>query len=145
MGTLYDEDIAAWAREQAALLRDRQWEQLDLEHIAEEIAELNLRERHELAHRYTLLLSHLLKWRFQPDRRCSSWRNTLRDQRTRIARLLSRTPSLKHVMDDAEWLADIWGDALDKAVHEAGLDYDAIPETWPWTIGQVQSQAFFPD
>lgn len=90
MGTRYDQDIAAWAQEQAALLRDRQWEQLDFEHIAEEIAELNLLERHELAHRYVILLSHLLKWRYQPERRCSSWRNTIHHQRSRIERLIAR-------------------------------------------------------
>jgi hypothetical protein len=33
----YDIDIIAWANEQARLLRERHFDQLDIEHIAEEI------------------------------------------------------------------------------------------------------------
>ncbi|KQV84979.1 hypothetical protein ASD15_07545 [Massilia sp. Root351] len=145
MGTLYDQDIAAWAQEQAALLRDRQWDLLDVEHIAEEIAELNLRERHELAHRYIILISHLLRWRYQPDRRCSSWRNTTRHQRSRIERLLARAPSLKHVMDDAAWRADAWEDAVDKTVHEANLDDAILQAAKAWTFEQIRTPEFFPE
>jgi hypothetical protein len=145
MGTLYDQDIAAWAQEQAALLRDRQWDQLDVEHIAEEIAELNLRERHELAHRYVILLSHLLKWRYQPERRCSSWRNTIHHQRSRIERLIARAPSLKHVMDDDEWRQDVWEDAIDKTVHEANLDDAMLLQSKAWTLEQIRTPEFFPE
>ena len=37
MADLYDTDVVAWAYQQAALLRARQWSSLDLENIAEEI------------------------------------------------------------------------------------------------------------
>jgi hypothetical protein len=31
-----------------------------------------------------------------------------------------------------------------KAAHEAGLDYDELPDAWPWTFEQVRSPDFFP-
>ena len=33
----YEDDVAAWAEQQVALLRERRWGLLDVEHIAEEI------------------------------------------------------------------------------------------------------------
>ena len=144
MGTLYDQDIAAWAREQAALLRDKQWDRLDVEHIAEEIAELSLSDRHELAHRFSILLCHLLKWQRHPERRGRSWTNTIRDQRESIVELLTDTPSLRHVMEDAVWQARVWRTARIKAVHEAGFEYDDLPGALPWTLEQVRAAEFFP-
>lgn len=144
MGILYDQDIAAWARLQAALLRDRQWDRLDVEHIAEEIAELNSSDRHELAHRYSILLCHLLKWQRQPERRGRSWANTIRDQRESIVELLLEAPNLKHVMEDATWQSRVWRAARSRAVHEAGFDYDGLPGNLPWTLQLVRAADFFP-
>jgi len=49
MSTAYEEDVAAWAQEQVALLRSGQWALLDIEHIAEEIEDMNISHRHQLA------------------------------------------------------------------------------------------------
>lgn len=67
--TRYETDIVAWANEQAQLVRAGQFELLDLEHIAEEIEDVGKSEQRELASRMTLLIAHLLKWQFQPERR----------------------------------------------------------------------------
>jgi hypothetical protein len=45
MNTAYDEDVAAWAQEQVALLRAGQWALLDIDHIAEEIEDMNISHR----------------------------------------------------------------------------------------------------
>ena len=37
---LYDEDFYAWSREQAGLLRDGRFADLDLEHLIEEVDDL---------------------------------------------------------------------------------------------------------
>jgi hypothetical protein len=41
MTIAYEEDVAAWALEQVALLRSGQWALLDVEHIVEEIEDMN--------------------------------------------------------------------------------------------------------
>ena len=51
MSTLYEDDVTAWATQQAALLRRGQWSQLDIDNIAEEIEDMNISHRHQLAHR----------------------------------------------------------------------------------------------
>ncbi len=140
----YDEDIIAWANEQARLLREGQFSQLDIEHIAEEIEDVGKSEQRELESRMAVLLAHLLKWQHQPERQGNSWRNTIKDQRDRIARRLRKTPSLKADLDDGEWWRGVWADALDITVKETSLFYDAFPETCPWTLEQIMDVDFWP-
>lgn len=66
---LYDRDFYAWANEQAALLREGKLSQADIEHIAQEIESMGRTEKRELVGRLTVLLLHLLKWRYQPQKR----------------------------------------------------------------------------
>ena len=42
---LYDNDFALWAERQAALLRARRFDELDLDHLIEEVEDLSRRER----------------------------------------------------------------------------------------------------
>src|SRR5260363_345132 len=70
----------AWASEQAALLRAGKLTAIDVEHIAEEIEDVGRSEKRELANRMAVLLVHLLKWKFQPERRGSSWQRTIKEQ-----------------------------------------------------------------
>ena len=80
----YDEDVLLWSRQQARLLREGRFSELDVEHLADEIEDVGKSEKRELASRCAVLMAHLLKWRFQPSIRSSSWRATIRDQRKRI-------------------------------------------------------------
>ncbi len=143
VGTAYATDIVAWAREQAALLRSGQLSALDIEHMAEEIEDVDKAEQRELARRVAVLLAHLLKWQHQPGRRGSSWTRTLKEQRKAIAAALRQTPSLKASLTDADWLAGVWADAVTKAIDETGLD--SFPEDCPWPMAQVLSEDFFPE
>ncbi|MDD2535752.1 MAG: DUF29 domain-containing protein [Macromonas bipunctata] len=140
MGTAYATDIVAWAREQAALLRSGQLSALDIEHMAEEIEDVDKAEQRELARWVAVLLAHLLKWQHQPGRRGSSWTRTLKEQRKAIAAALRQTPSLKASLTDADWLAGVWADAVTKAIDGIGLD--SFPEDCPWPMTQVLAEDF---
>ena len=71
MSTSYEADVVAWANEQASLLRAGRFELLDRDHIAEEIEDVGKIEQRELGSRMSVLLAHLLQWRYQPERRGS--------------------------------------------------------------------------
>ena len=144
MNTRYKDDVAAWAEEQVALLRAGRWGLLDVEHIVEEIEDLNISHRYQLAHRMTLLLGHMLKWQYQPDRRGASWESTIRTQRDRVVKMLNRMPSLRLLLTNGDWQAEVWDDALDIAVHQAQLQLADLPAVSPWTIEQVLSQDYLP-
>src|SRR5215470_9171137 len=65
MGTnaeLYDQDFYAWVQEQAALLKARQFDAIDLDNLIEEVESLARQERHLLWHRFRTLLTHLVAW-----------------------------------------------------------------------------------
>jgi len=144
MSVRYETDVVAWANEQARLIRAGRFDLLDLEHIAEEIEDVGKSEQRELANRMAVLLAHLLKWQFQPERRGSSWEITIREQRKAILRRLKNTPSLKASLNDNDWWADAWGDARTAASNETGLGADAFPENCPWASDELLDQDWFP-
>ena len=97
MGTIsYDKDVILWSQEQAALLRAGRFSQLDIEHLADEIEDVGKSEKREFAGRMAILLAHLLKWHYQPERRGRSWRTTISVQRERIADAVEETPVYDH-------------------------------------------------
>ena len=72
LASLYEEDFAAWAGETARLLRDGRFSEIDVEHVAEEIEDLGKSAKRELLSRLTVLVTHLLKWKLQADKRTAS-------------------------------------------------------------------------
>ena len=143
MTATYDADVVAWANEQAAHLRAGNFAALDIEHIADEVEDVARSEERELASRMAVLIAHLLKWMFQPERRGRSWRTTIALQRKAIERRLEKTPSLKPELDDPEWREIVWGDAVTLAARETGLE--DLPEQSFWTFAQVRDPNFMPD
>ena len=87
--TTYQQDIVAWAQEQARLIRAGRFDLLDLEHIADEIDDVGKSEARELESRMAILIGHLLKYQYQPRRRSTSWALTIKEQRKRILLRLS--------------------------------------------------------
>ena len=140
----YDEDVAAWAVEQARLLRAGRFDLLDIEHIADEIEDVAKSEARELASRMAVLLMHYIKWKYQPTHRSPSWCNTARVQRRMVERRLKRTPSLRPLLSDAEWIADVWDDAVIQAVKETGMGVDSFPETCPWPMAEMMLNGWMP-
>jgi len=143
MTASYDTDVVAWANEQAGLLRAGCFDLLDIENIAEEIEDVGKAEQRELMSRMAVLLAHLLKWQYQPQRRGSSWRRTIITQRRNIERALKKMPSLKAWLADPEWWEATWGDALDLATREINLD--VFPEICPWTFAEIMDENWLPE
>jgi hypothetical protein len=143
MSGLYDTDVYTWAMKQADALRRRSANEVDWDNVAEEIESVGNSEARELENRYAVLLTHLLKWLFQPDHRSASWEITLRTQRQQIARRLERTPGLKSQRD--RLFADAYLDGRANAALETGLALETFPDTNPFTLTQAMDEAFFPD
>lgn len=145
MGTPYEKDVVAWAEEQAALLRAGKLASIDIEHIAEEIEDVGKTESRELQSRLAVLLAHLLKWQFQPERRSRSWTNTIRTQRKEALSVLDEAPSLRRRFDDTKWVDLVWSRARTQAEAETGIDFDAFPASCPWPMLSVLEEEFLPE
>src|SRR5215831_14649034 len=94
---LYEQDFFAWTQTTAALIRAGKWQAVDTESVAEEVESLGRSERNALESRLEKLVLHLLRWRYQPEKRVRghSWEDTIREQRWRLSRRLSQSPSLR--------------------------------------------------
>lgn len=138
----YDEDFFAWTEEQARLLRAREFSQLDIANLAEEMEDMGRGIRRELRNRLAVLTMHLLKWRYQPGYRSRSWSGTIREQRQQIAELLDESPSLKPVL--ARDLTRIYRLSVSKALGETGLPDTTFPAECPFTPDQILAEDFLP-
>lgn len=145
LNTPYEKDVILWSQEQARALRERDFSKLDIEHLADEIEDVGKSEKRELANRMAVLLAHLLRWRWQPERRSASWRRTIDHQRERIALLIRETPSLKVVLGEKDWRQGVWLDAVAQASKETGIDEGAFPDASLWDLTGALSADFWPD
>lgn len=132
---LYETDFYAWTQQQAALLRAGKLDEADIIHLAEEVESMGRSEKRELISRLSILLMHLLKWEYQPERRGASWEATIAVQRDDLADLLADNPSLRAGLEVA--LRDAYRKAVLLAVAETGLPKGRFPEVCPWGVGVV--------
>src|SRR5690606_18778107 len=63
---LYDEDFYVWTQVQADLLRRRQFEALDLDHLIEEVEALGRAEKNSVLNNAGVIIEHLLKLQHSP-------------------------------------------------------------------------------
>jgi hypothetical protein len=108
----------------------------DIAHIAEEIESIGKREKREWVNQLTVLLLHLLKWRFQPGLRGNAGRYTIKVQRRDLARHLDDNPSLRAQL--APVLADAYASAVLMAAGETGLPEANFPAECPWSYPLCQ-------
>jgi len=143
MAELYDHDFYGWIQEQAALLKEGRLSVIDVEHLVEELEGMGRSERRELVNRLAVLLAHLLKWRRQPERRGSSWRAAITEQRYRVQERLDESPSLQHDIDES--MARAYRYVILQAVRETGLDENSFSDRCPCTLAQALAHDFWPD
>ncbi len=140
----YEADFVLWLERQAELLRQGRVHDLDLENLAEEVESIGRSDKREVYNRLTVLLVHLLKYQFQPNKRTRSWRSTIREQRRQIKLVFQDSPSLaKSYAPNA--FDTIYRDARQDAGDETKLSVDTLPETTPYTLEQVLDENFFPE
>ena len=139
---IYETDFYAWTQEQAAALRDGKWDTLDRANLAEEIESLGRSERYAIESHLQNLLTHLLKWRYDPatePRR--GWRITIRNARLDIAkRVLGH---LQHY--PAQYLATAYRHAREDAADATDLPLATFPDPCPWPVAQVLDEDFWPE
>jgi ribosomal protein L29 len=141
--SLYETDYVAWADEQAMLLEQKRWDELDLVNLVEEVKDLSGRHRDALESQLTRLLMHLLKWQFQPSHRSNSWAGTIKEARKQIARLTRKHPVLKlHVF---KVYVECYLDAREDAADETGLPVQHFPWECPYLVEEALDCEFFPE
>jgi hypothetical protein len=116
--SLYEQDFYLWIQTTAQQLKKGQFQEIDIISLIEEIESMGRSEKRELKNRFIVLLMHLLKWQYQPEKRSESWRSTITEQRICIEGLLEDSPSLQPLI--SEVFDDCYQKARLKASDETG-------------------------
>ena len=139
----YENDFYSWTQEQAELLKHGRFSDLDIANLIEEVESMGRSEKRELESRLTMLLLHLLKWKYQEVRRGRSWQLSIDEQRIQFEETLSENPGLKPQLD--EIVKKAYKLAVIKAARETKISKSIFPESCPWTLAQFIEDGFYPD
>jgi hypothetical protein len=140
----YETDFYLWTQQQADLLRQGQFNRVDLDaaNIAEEIESMGRREKHSIRSYLFNVIMHLLKWQYQPERRGTSWKLSIRNGRDQIAWQIKDSPSLRPQLEGL--LAEVYPSARRNAADETGLPLTTFPDQCPFTVEQITGD-YWPD
>ena len=132
---LYDQDFYLWTQTVVQQLKENKFNEIDIPNLIEEIESMGRSEKRELKSRLIVLLIHLLKWQYQPEKRSESWRSTISEQRICIETLLEDSPSLQPLL--AEVFADCYQKARIKASDETGIKLNFFPQESPFSLEET--------
>ena len=139
----YDKDFYSWTQEQAELLKHGRFSELDIDNLIEEVETMGRSEKRELESRLTVLLLHLLKWKYQDVRQCRSWELSIIEQRLKFEETLKENPGLKSKLDDM--LKKAYRYAVIEASKETKISIKIFPELCPWELDKITDSEFYPD
>jgi hypothetical protein len=92
---LYDRDFHLWIGAQVEALRAARFADLDLQNVIEELDALAKRERSALRAQLRRLFLHMLKLRYQPEKRTHSREDSIGQAMQKVFDILDVPPSLR--------------------------------------------------
>lgn len=137
LSSLYERDEPAWLERMSRLVAQRRFEQVDAEHLAEYLSDMALRDKREVFSRLVVLLAHLLKTAYQPDKLSKSWQRTVFTQRLELGQLLDARSLHRHA---SQVLPKAYPKAIQRAAIETGLPHSTFPSKCPWTLDQILAE-----
>jgi ABC-type phosphate transport system auxiliary subunit len=142
---LYEEDFPLWAERQAAMLRARRFDELDLENLIEEVEDLSRRERDTVESHVETILEHLLKLELSNAARPRrGWLVTIDKQRAKLARKLTTTLR-NHLEAELPTLYAGLRRPVARQLEKDGVSQDALPAACSYTLDQILDPDWFPN
>ena len=138
---LYEQDYYLWLEATAQLLREGQLSALDAANLLEEIEDMGRSEKRAVYSNLKMLLMHLLKYGYQPEKRSNSWRASIVEHRQRLKKAFQESPSLQAYY--TEIFNECYQDARELAAAETGLAIDNFPVETPFTSEEILKSDYF--
>ncbi len=132
---LYEKDYYLWIEETVQLLQEGKLQDLDIPNLIEEIEDMGRSKKNALESNLIVLLMHLLKWKYQPEKQSGSWRGTIREHRRQILKAFKNSPSLKRYFE--EIFEESYEEARKQAADETELSLTQFSESCPFKIEQI--------
>ncbi|MBE9197268.1 DUF29 domain-containing protein [Synechocystis sp. LEGE 06083] len=141
--TLYDTDFNLWIEQTVHQLKQGDLQSLDVENLIEEIESMGRSDKREVYSRLKVLFLHLLKWKYQTQKRTGSWKNTIDEQRDQLNLILADSPSLNPYLQAI--FADCYLKGRKGAVNETNLPLSNFPVDCPFSLAEILDAEFLPD
>jgi hypothetical protein len=139
---LYDKDFFLWIETTAKQLKEGNFSEVDLANLIEEIESMGRSEKRALESNLVVILMHLLKYKYQPEKLTNSWLSTIFEHRRRLKKNLQDSPSLRNYLSDI--FTESYQDGRKQAAIETGLSLEIFPEDCPFTIDESLNVDFLP-
>ena len=140
--SLYETDFNLWLEETARLLKENKLEQLDIENLIEEIEAMGRSEKKAFRSNLEQLLLHLLKWKYQVNKRSGSWKSCIIEHRNRMLDDLEDSPSYKPYYQQI--FDKCYQNARKYAEAEIGLPINTFPAVCPFPKTEVLTPDYLP-
>lgn len=136
--TRHEEDRYSWAQEQIELLRAGHLEKIDIDDLIEVLNDVSGSEYDKLESALSIVLMHLLKWDYQPERRSRSWVNSILEHRRRAEKQLRKNPGLKSRLREA--VEDGYEYARMRCGTETSIEKEALPWSCPYGWDEIMTR-----
>jgi hypothetical protein len=140
---LYECDFNLWVEATAQLLREGRLTELDVVNLLEEVESMGNSNKFALSSDLVVVLLHLLKWQYQPNKRIRSWEKSIAEHRRRIREIFQVSPSLRNYFQQI--FDECYLDARKQAKIETRLPLESFPVNSPFTSEQVLDEDFLPE
>ncbi|HAX78289.1 MAG TPA: DUF29 domain-containing protein [Cyanobacteria bacterium UBA11372] len=141
--SIYDTDFVGWVETTVEQLRTQDYANVDWENLIEEIEDMGKSEKRAIYSNLKILLLHLLKYRYQPEKRSNSWLASMVEHRQRIKKAFKESPSLQPYF--TEIFNECYQDARELAAAETGMAIDEFPAETPFTHEEVLNSDYLPN
>jgi hypothetical protein len=139
---LYELDDSQWLGETISLLRNHQFQQLDLEHLIEELEDLGKEKKNAVASLLEQVIRHLLLlqyWTKETEYNTINWQEEIYNFRTQLRRKM--TANLRNYLE--EELNYIYEDALG-FVKIKTANTVIFPSQCPYSLEQLLDRDWLP-
>lgn len=140
---LYNRDFYLWLEETLKLLREGRLAEIDVKNLIEEIEDMGKSQKQAVRSNLIVVLMHLIKYKYQPERRSGSWKYTIREHRRRLTEAFEDSPSLRNYC--MEVFDKCYQSARKEAADETELPLKTFPPESPFTLEKTLNEDFLPE
>lgn len=143
LASLYDVEYDQWLARTISLLKENRFNELDKEHLIEELEDLSRREKKTVERFLEQIIRHLLLWEYwtaEHDYNANHWQAEIMSFRTQINEDL--TQNLRNHLQENQ--VKIYEKALNYVKQKTGYEVD-FPENCPYTLDQLLEMNWLPE
>lgn len=143
LASLYDVEYDQWLARTISLLKENRFNELDKDHLIEELEDLSRREKKTVERFLEQIIRHLLLWQYwtaEHDYNANHWQAEIMSFRTQINEDL--TQNLRNHLQENQ--VKIYEKALNYVNQKTGYEVD-FPENCPYTLDQLLEMNWLPE